>query len=173
VFRRRVLLTLVVATGLLIGFAVPAQADSGPVQKKSFSVNGRSGSVARYADRSGGKVTNWVNVTANDSDGAGGRCTETWWDYSTKPHQHFNPGVVVNCSGGNRTLSRLHVTNYHGIAGMGVIVCDVPNTDGPISRSSKNCKGNIGSMYLHSGQKYSRFAVKAIQYPSGITVHRI
>ena len=172
-FRRRVLLTLAVATGLLVGHALPAQAGSDRVKKKSFSVNGKSGSVSWYADRSGGKVTNWVEVTANDSGGSKNRCTEVWWDYSTKPHQHFNPGVVVNCSGSNRSVSRLHVTNYHGIAGLGVIVCDVPDTKGSISRNSKNCKGNIGSMYLHSGQKYSRFAVKAIQFPSGITVHKI
>ena len=80
--------------------------------------------------------------------------------------------MVVNCSGSNRNVSRLHVTKYHGIAGLGVIVCDVPDTKGSISRSSKNCTGNMGSMYLHSGQKYSRFAVKAIQFPSGITVHK-
>jgi hypothetical protein len=173
VFRRRVLLTLAVAAGLLVGHALPAQADSNLVKKKSYSVNGKSGSVSWYTDRSGGKVTNWVNVTANDSGGSASRCTEVWWDYSTKPHQHFNPGVVVNCSGSNRTASRIHVTNYHGIAGIGVIVCDVPDTNGPISRSSKNCNGNIGSMYLRSGQKYSSFSVKAMQFPSGIKVYRI
>ena len=129
--------------------------------------------MARYADRSGGKVSNWVNVSSNDNDGPGGRCTETWWDYSTKPHQHFNPGVVVNCSGGSGTLSRIHETSYSGIAGVGVIVCEVPDTNGPISRSSKNCRGNIGSMYLHSGQKYDRFGVKAMQFPSGIKIYRI
>jgi hypothetical protein len=166
------LLTLVVATGLLVGLAVPAQADSGPVQKKSVSVNGRSGTVARYADRSGGKVANYVTVSSNDSDGSGGGCTETWWDYSTKPHLHFNPGVVVNCSGGSRTLSGIHGTSYSGIAGVGVVVCDVPNTNGPISRSSKNCRGSLGSMYLHSGQKYSRFGVSAMQHPSGVKIYR-
>jgi len=173
VFRRRALIALAVATGFVAVNAAPGQAATNLVQQKSFSVNGKSGTVKRYVDKSGGKVTNWLTVTANDSGGTGSRCVEVWFDYSTKPHQHFNPGVVVNCSGSNRTASRIHVTSYHGIAGIGVIVCDVPDTNGPISRSSKNCNGNIGSMYLHSGQKYSRFSVKALQFPSGIRVYRI
>jgi hypothetical protein len=165
------LTALALAGTFLVVQALPAHA-AGVVKKKSFSINGRSGSVAWMQEKSGGKVTNWVSVTAEDSDGPGGKCTETWWDYSTKPHQHFNPGMVLNCSGGTKSLGRIHVTKYHGIAGLGVIVCEVPNTNGGISRSKKNCTGNIGSMYLRSGQKYSRFAVKAIQYPSGITVYR-
>jgi hypothetical protein len=160
-----------VASASLLVAAYPAQAEEDLVQKKSYSSGGASGSVKRYADRNGGGVTNWVAVTANDSPG--GRCTETWWDYSTKPWQHFNPGVVVNCSGQSRTLPRLHVTNYHGIAGMSVIVCEVPNTDGPITRNRSNCRGNLGGMYTYSGKPYSRFAVKAIQHPNGITLHRI
>jgi hypothetical protein len=28
-------------------------------------------------------------------------------------------------------------------------------------------------MYLHSGQKYSDFGVRAAQYPSGIQIYRI
>lgn len=165
-------MTLAVATGFFVVQALPAHAAGKVVQKKSFSVNGQSGTVERYVDKSDGKVTNWVSVTSKDSDGPGGKCTETWWDYSTKPWQHFNPGVTVNCSGGTKSWSRIHVTDYHGIAGVGVIVCEVPNTTGPITRNSNNCRGNIGSLYLHSGQKYSRFGVKAIRYPSGITIYR-
>lgn len=171
-FRRRALIALAVATGFVAVNAAPAQADANQVQQKSFSVNGKSGNVKRYVDRSGGKVTNWLTVTANDSGGSGSRCVEVWFDYSTKPHQHFNPGVVVNCSNSSRTLSRIHVTSYYGIAGVGVIVCDVPNTTGSITRNDNNCNGNIGSMYLHSGQKYSRFGVSAMQYPSGIKIYR-
>jgi hypothetical protein len=161
---------LAAAASLLVA-ASPARAEEHLIQSKSYSSGGASGSVKRYADRSGDRVTNWVAVTATDSPGS--RCTETWWDYATKPHQHFNPGVVVNCSGQNRTLPRIHVTNYHGIAGMQVIVCDVPDTNGRITRNSSNCRGNLGGMYLHSGKRYDQFAVKAIQYPNGITVHRI
>lgn len=161
---------LVASASLLIA-AYPAHAEEDLVQKKSFSSGQASGSVKRYADRSDGRVRNWVTVTANDSPGGG--CTETWWDYATKPHQHFNPGVVVNCSGQSRTVSPLHVTNYHGIAGMQVIVCSVPDTNGRITRNSGNCRGNLGGMYLHSGKRYDQFGVKAIQYPNGITLHRI
>ena len=169
-FRRQLFVALVASASLLVT-AYPAQADADLVQKKSFSSGGASGTVKRYEDRSGSGEKNWVTVTANDKPG--GKCTETWWDYATKPHQHFNPGVVVNCSGRSRTLSKLHLTSYHGIAGMQVIVCEVPNTNGRITRNRSNCRGNIGGMYLHSGKRYSQFAVKAIQYPNGITVHRI
>jgi hypothetical protein len=55
---------------------------------------------------------------------------------------------------------------------MGVVVCEVPNTSGPITRNSGNCKGQLGAMYLHSGQPYSRFAVRADQYPDGVQVYR-
>jgi hypothetical protein len=163
-------MTLAIASSFLVVQALPAQAAGTVRKKKSFSVGGVSGSAAWYQDKSGGKVTNWVTAVAKDSPG--GTCTEVWWDYSTKPHQHFNPAVFVNCSGKTRTLGRAHVTNYHGIAGMGVIVCEVPNTSGSISRSKKNCKGELGSMYFWSGRKYSSFGVKAIQRPNGIRIYR-
>lgn len=170
--RRRALMALALATAFFVVQALPAQAAESVRKSKTYSVNGRTGKAAWKQDKDGGKVTNWVTVSAEDSDGPGGKCTETWWDYSTKPHQHFNPGVLINCSGGTKTVSRAHVTSYHGIAGMGVIVCEVPDTSGPITRNSKNCRGNIGSMYLRSGQRYSRFGVKAIAHPSGVTLYR-
>ena len=169
-FRRRIFVALAVSASLLVA-AYPAHAEDDLVQAKSFSSGGASGTVKRYEDRSDGKEQNWVTVTANDKPG--GNCTETWWDYATKPWQHFNPGVVVNCTGESKTLSRLHLTSYHGIAGMQVIVCEVPNTNGRITRNRSNCRGNIGGLYLHSGKRYDQFAVKAIQRPNGITVHRI
>ena len=148
--------------------ANPAQAGSGPVQTKSVSgPNGRSGRVERYSGSSG----NYVTLTANDSDGPGGKCTETWADYSTKPHEHWNPGVFVNCSGGKRSLKGL-TNNGKTIQGFGLVVCSVPNTSGRIVRNSSNCRGQIGAMYLHSGQPYSRFDVSADQYPSGIQVYK-
>ena len=150
---------------------LPAQA-ADPVQKKSVTgPNGRTGSVARYQVKSGGKVDNYVTFTANDNDGPGGKCTETWVDYSTKPHQHWNPGVFVNCSGGDRSFSPGLTNNGTTIAGMGVVVCEVPDTSGPISRNKSNCRGQLGAMYLHSGQSYSRFDVSADSMPSGIQVY--
>ncbi len=151
--------------------ALPAQAAS-PVQKKSVTgPHGRTGSVARYSESSGGKVSNWVTLTANDNDGPGGKCTETWVDYSTKPHEHWNPGVFVNCSGGNRTLSNALTNSGKTITGVGLVVCEVPDTSGPITRNKSNCRGQLGAMYLHSGQSYSRFDVTADQHPSGIQVY--
>ncbi len=142
------------------------------MKKKSVTgPNGRGGSAAWYQDRSGGKYSNWVVFTADDNDGAGGKCTETWVDYSTSPHEHWNPAVFVNCAGGKRTFTGM-TNNGKTIRGFGLIVCEVPNTSGRIVRNKSNCRGQIGSMYLHSGQSYSRFDVSADQYPSGIQVYR-
>jgi len=168
--RRRACITLCISAGLFAAFVVPAQAASGPVQKKSVSgPHGRSGTVARYADHG----VNWVTLSANDNDGSGGKCTETWVDYSTKPHLHFNPGLLVNCSGGNGSVSGVLTNNYSGISGIGIVVCEVPNTSGPITRNSSNCKGNLSPMYLWSGKKYSSFQVKADQYPNGVNIWHV
>jgi hypothetical protein len=163
-------MTLAIATSFLVVQTLPAHAAVSLKKKKSFSVGKASGSAAWYQDKSGGKVTNWVTAVAKDSPG--GKCTEVWWDYATKPWKHFNPGVFINCSGKTRTLKKAHVTDYHGIAGLQVIVCEVPNTNGPISRSKKNCKGNLGGLYMYSGRKYSHFGVKAIRFPNGIRIYR-
>lgn len=171
-FSRRALITAAVSAGLVLTAALPAQAGSGAVQKKSYSGPNGSGSVQRFADRSGGGVANSLTISATDSDGSGGKCTETWVDYATKPHLHFNPGVLVNCSGGTKTVSNWHTNSYKGIAGMQVVVCAVPNTNGSIKRNSSNCKGNLKGIYLRSGQSYSRFGVNADQHPSGVRIVR-
>jgi hypothetical protein len=170
---RRALVTLAVSAGLLVAIALPAQAASTLVQKKSISgvPGGRSGTVQRYADRSG-TVSNSLTISANDADGPGGRCTETWVDYSTKPHLHFNPGLFVNCSGGNRSVSGALANNSKNVAGVAIVVCDVPNTTGSITRNSANCRGSLSAIYLHSGQRYDRFRVSASQYPSGVKIYR-
>lgn len=171
-FRHRYLVALVASAALLVTVAPPAQAEDNVVQKKSVSgPNGRSGSFVRYSKTDGGKVSNWVKLTADDADGPGGKCTETWVDYSTKPHEHWNPGVFVNCSGGKRSISPAMTNNGKTIQSMQIIVCEVPKTSGRITRNSSNCRGQIGSMYLHSGQAYTRFDVNADQYPSGIQVY--
>jgi hypothetical protein len=172
-FRQRAYITLAVSVSLFLALAVPAQAGSGPVQKKSVSgPHGRSGSVARYAER-GGIVSNSVTLTANDSDGPGGQCTETWVDYSTKPHLHFNPGVFVNCSGGSRSVSGFLKNDAKNVAGVGIVVCEVPDTSGSIKRDSSNCKGSLSAIYLRSGQRYDQFRVKSAQFPSGVQVERV
>jgi hypothetical protein len=170
---RRALLALIASAGLVVGFAVPAVARSEPVQKKSVKgIGGRSGTVARYADRDGGRASNSVTMTATDADGGGGRCTETWVDYGTKPHQHFNPGLLVNCSGRTRDVAGAVANDYEGVVGMSVVVCEVPDTAGPITRNDKNCRGALSAMSLHSGQRYEHFRVDAAQYPSGVRIWR-
>jgi len=169
VFRHRFFVALAVSTALVVVATNSALAarSGGAVQKKSVSgPSGRAGSAERFSGSGG----NYVMLMADDNDGSGGKCTETWVDYSTKPHQHWNPGVFVNCSGGRRTLQGM-TNNGKTIRGMGVIVCEVPNTSGKITRNKSNCRGQIGSMYLHSGQPYSRFDVNADQSPSGIQVY--
>ena len=174
-FSRRAFITLALSAGVLVAIALPAQAAFTLVQKKSVSgPNGRSGSVLRYADRTAGHVANKVTIFANDADGPGNRCTETWIDYSTKPHLHFNPGLLVNCSGGNRSVSGALTNDSENVVGMGVVVCEVPNTPtSPITRNSNNCRGNLSAIYLHSGQKYASFRVSADQFPSGVQIWRI
>ena len=119
--RRRAFIVLAVSAGLVVAINLPAQAASTMVQKKTVAgVNRRTGSVLRFADRTVGHIANSVTVSANDADGTGGRCTETWVDYSTKPHEHFNPGLLVNCSGGNRSVSGVLTNNSKNVAGVGI-----------------------------------------------------
>ena len=172
---RHVLITLVASGALLVALALPSEAASNLVQTKSVSgPHGRSGTVWRYADRTpSGGVANSVTVLANDADGPGGKCTETWVDYSTKPHLHFNPGVLVNCSGGKLTVKNVLTNVAPNVQGMGVVVCEVPNTSGSITRNSSNCTGNLSAMYLWSGKPYSKFQVNADQYPNGVNIWKV
>jgi len=172
--RRRAVVISAVAAGFVVAVNLPAHAASTMVQKKSVSgVNGRAGSVLRFADRTAGHIANSVTISANDADGSGGRCTETWVDYSTKPHQHFNPGLLVNCSGGTRTVSNVMRNDYPHVSGMGVVVCEVPDTSGPIERDSDNCSGNLSAVYLWSGKRYSSFKVSAPSYPNGVNIWKV
>jgi hypothetical protein len=169
-FSRRAVITLALSAGLFAAVALPAQAASDLVQKKTVSgPHRRSGTALRFAGSSG----NSVMLIAVDADGPGGKCTETWVDYSTKPHEHWNPGVFVNCSGGTRSVANALTNNGKTIRGMGVVVCEVPNTSGPITRNSGNCTGQLGAMYLHSGQRYSSFRVSADQRPDGVQVYGV
>ena len=111
-------------------------------------------------------------MTATDADGRGGRCTETWVDYRTKPHQHLNPGVLVNCSGGTHDVAEAMAAEYDGVVGMSVIVCEVPDTSGPIRRDESNCRGGLGGMSLHSGRRYADFEVDAAASPGGVRIWR-
>ena len=153
---------------MLFAVTIPAQAADKVVQKKSASIRGKSGSVVRYADNSGGKKIHSLSITADDAGGKGDRCTETWIDLSTSnPHKHFNPAVLVNCTGRKITLSREYVTDWIGVRGVGLIVCEVPNTSGRIVRNRSNCSGNLGSMYQWSGKSYSSFDSPGISRPNG------
>jgi hypothetical protein len=170
VFTRRLAALLCLSGGLSVALALPAQAASNLVQQKTVAgVHGRSGTVQRFQVNG---VTS-LTLSGNDPDGPGGLCTETWVDYSTKPHQHFNPAVLVNCSSTTKTVAGILSTPYGGISGMGVVVCEVPNTSGPIVRTSSNCKGQLSAMYLHSGQRYSSFQVSAVSYPNGVIVRKV
>ena len=171
---RRALIVLVASTGLVVGLALPAAAQGDAVQKKNISgPSGRSASVARYVDQRDGGIVHSVSMRAADADGRSDRCTETWVDYRTKPHQHLNPGLLVNCSGGTVRVSGAVATRYHGVVGMSVIVCEVPNTSGRIRRDESNCRVGLDSMSLHSGRRYSEFEVDADRAPGGVRIWRI
>ena len=171
--RRRAFITLAVSGSLLVGVARPAAAEADLVQKKSIrGPHGRSGKVLRYVDRTDGDVSNYLKIVADDADGSGGKCTETWIDYATRPHRHFNPGLLVNCSGGTVGIPKAFLTPYDGIAGVQIVVCEVPNTSGRITRNSGNCRGNLSGIYLRSGRRYRDFRVNAIQWPSGVKIWR-
>lgn len=172
-FTRRAFIVFAASSGLVAGLALPAPAQGEAVQKKSIKgPSGRSGTVARYVDQTDGGVVHSVTITAADADGGSDRCTETWVDYRTKPHQHLNPGLLVNCSGGTGRVSGAVATRYHGVVGMGVIVCEVPNTSGRITRNESNCRGSLGAMSLHSGRRYKDFEVDADQSPGGVRIWR-
>lgn len=171
---RRAFILLAASTVVVVGLAPPALAKRDAVQKKSIKGDGgRSGSATRYVERRDGRTVTSVTLTAADADGGHGRCTETWVDYRTKPHQHLNPGMLVNCSGGTRGVSGAVATDYPGVAGMSVIVCEVPNTSGRITRNESNCRGGLGAMSLHSGQRYDQFEVHADQSPGGVRIWRV
>ncbi len=170
---RRAFTMLAASMSLIVGLAMPAAAGSGPVQSKSIKgEDGRIGTVARYAERHDGRPYNSVTMTAQDTDGRGGRCTETWVDYRTKPHEHFNPGVLVYCSGVTRRVSGAVDNDYGGVFGMSVVVCEVPDTSGPITRNRSNCRGGVSGIDLQSGRRYEHFRVDAAQYPSGVRIWR-
>jgi hypothetical protein len=168
-----VFVLLAAAAALVVGPAGPSSANGDAVQKKSIKGgSGRSGSATRYLERHDGRTITTVTLTANDADGRGGRCTETWIDYQTKPHQHLNPGMLVNCSGGTRSVSGAVSTDYGGVAGMSVVVCEVPDTSGRITRDESNCRGGLGAMSLHSGRRYDEFEVHAPVSPGGVRIWR-
>ena len=172
--RGSVFVTIAVAGCLLVGMARPAGAETDLVQKKSITgPHGRGGKVFRYADRKDGDVSNYLKLVADDADGKGGKCTETWIDYATRPHRHFNPGLLVNCSGGYRRIARTFVSGYESISGVQIVVCEVPNTSGRIIRNGGNCRGNLSGIYLRSGRRYRDFRVDAIQRPSGVKIWRV
>ena len=172
--RRRAFITLAVSGSLLVGVARPAEATANLVQKKRISgPHGRSGKVLRYVDRKDGDSLHYLRIVADDADGNRGRCTETWIDYATKPHQHFNPGLLVNCSGESRRVPKAFLTRYRGIAGVQIVVCEVPDRSGRIVRNSANCRGNLSGIYLRSGRRYRDFRVDAIQRPSGVKIWRV
>jgi hypothetical protein len=174
---RRTLLLPLVAAALVLGPALPAPAQGDAIQTKSIEgPGGRHGTVKRYAERRGdGRTVHSVTMTADDADGRGGRCTETWVDYRTKPHQHLNPGLLVNCSGDRRSVAGAVATEYDGVAGMSVIVCEVPDTSGRIRRDESNCRGGLGAMSLRSNLRYDDFRVDAgaDRAPGGVRIWRI
>ena len=171
---RRVFVLLSASAALVVGVAAPSSARGDAVQKKSIQGrSGRSGSATRYVERRDGRTITSVSLSADDADGRGGRCTETWIDYRTKPHQHLNPGLLINCSGGQRGVSGAVATDYPHVAGMSVIVCEVPNTSGRITRNESNCRGGLGAMSLHSGQRYDQFRSNGDRSPGGVRMWRV
>jgi hypothetical protein len=171
---RRALMLLAISSCLVGGLALPAPAQDGAVQKKSIDgPAGRSGTAMRYTEDRDGSPFHKVTMMADDADGRGGRCTETWVDYRTEPHQHLNPGVLVNCSGGTGSVEGAMATDYDGVAGMSVIVCEVPDTSGGIIRNESNCRGGLGAMSLHSGQRYDQFRSNGDQRPGGVRIWRV
>lgn len=157
---------------LTAGLAPPVAA-AGPIRTKTQDApGGRSGTVAWYADRDGSRVRNSVNMSATDSDGSGGRCTETWVDYRTRPRVHYNPGLFVNCSGGTRRVTGAVDNDYKGVVGVAVVVCEVPDTSGRISRTERNCRGRLNEVWVRPGQRYDQFRVNAVQHPGGVRIWR-
>jgi hypothetical protein len=171
---RRVFVLLSASAALVVGLAAPSSAEGDAVQKKTVQGrSGRSGSATRSVARRDGRTITSVTMSADDADGSGGRCTETWIDYRTKPHQHLNPGMLINCSGGRRGVPGAVATDYPDVAGMSVIVCEVPDTYGRITRNESNCRGGLGAMSLHSGRRYDEFKTNGDVSPGGVRIWRV
>jgi dUTPase len=85
---------------------------------------------------------------------------------------HFNPGLFVNCSGGTRRVTGAVDNDYKGVVGVAVVVCEVPDTSGRISRTERNCRGRLNEVYVRSGQRYDQFRVNAVQHPGGVRIWR-
>jgi hypothetical protein len=169
-----VFVLLSTSAALVAGLAAPSSAGGDAVQNKTIQGgSGRSGSATRYVERRDGRTITSVAMSSDDADGRGGRCTETWIDYRTKPHQHLNPGMLINCSGGTRGVSGAVATDYPHVAGMSVIVCEVPDTSGRITRTESNCRGGLGAMSLHSGRRYDEFKTNGDVSPGGVRIWRV
>lgn len=169
---RRVFSILAATVGLLWGLTTPASAGDDAIESKRVDGPGdREGTVTRYEELDG-RARHNMTLKATDPDGRDGRCTEVWVDYRTRPHHHLNPGLFVNCAGGTHKASRVMATAYHGVVGVGVVICQVPDTSGPITRDKDNCRGRLNEMDLHSGERYERYRVDADDYPSGVRIWR-
>ena len=70
-------------------------------------------------------------------------------------------------------MSSSVATDYPHLPGRSVIVCEVPDTSGRITRNESNCRGGLGAMSLHSGQRYDQFKPTGDRAPGGVRIYRV
>ncbi len=100
--RLRLCLTATV-TALSIGLtAFPAHAAWERSDERSGGTVNGSGRAQVYRD--GGR---WGLKGFAQDDAADGYCTETWVDWTTAPHRHYDPYVFRRCSTGSGVWSDL------------------------------------------------------------------
>jgi hypothetical protein len=93
-------------------------------------------------------------------------------DYRTRPRVHYNPALYVNCAGGTHRVQHVADNDYQGVVGVAVVVCEVPDTSGRITRNDGNCRGRLNEVHLRSGQRYDQFRVDAARHPGGVRIWR-
>ncbi|WP_419994449.1 hypothetical protein [Streptomyces boninensis] len=63
-----------------------------------------------------------LHVFARDSK-ADGYCAETWVDYTTSPHRHYDPYLVFACGNGKAGYGPEFTTNHDNPNGFRMAVC--------------------------------------------------
>lgn len=112
--RRGALSVIGLVGAALLATAAPASAD----QFWSDSISGAYGS-ARYDD---GLRTSWLRGYSWDN-ARDGWCAETWLDFTTRPHKHFDAYAIRACGNQSGGWGKTHTKRSVYINGVRAALC--------------------------------------------------